>query len=272
VVILTLPVIPLHPHRAVARCHCRSVSTAGAIGEWDPGVSVRLQFFGHSTVLITVDGVRVLTDPVLRNVGPLRRHGPEPHPTTVAADVVVISHAHRDHLDLPSLHALPGRPRILVPSGLAIVLRRAGLHDVSEVDAGERVEVGADVCVLPFPALHDGYRPPLGPRAAALGFVVEGSSVVYIAGDTDLFPEMARLHGTLDAALLPVWGWGPYLGPGHLDPRRAAEAARILGARVTVPIHWGALFPRGFHRVWPHRLVQPPLEFARHVERSGVCW
>jgi L-ascorbate metabolism protein UlaG (beta-lactamase superfamily) len=233
-------------------------------------MSAHLRFLGHSTVLITVDGVRVLTDPVLRNVGPLRRHGPSAHPATVAADVVLISHAHRDHLDVPSLRGLAGSPRILVPSGLARVLRQAGLHQVTEVDAGERVEIGRDVSVLPFPALHDGYRPPLGPRAAALGFVIEGSSTVYFAGDTDLFPEMGRLNGTLDAALLPVWGWGPYLGPGHLDPRRAAEAARRVGARVTVPIHWGALFPHGLHRVWPHRLIQPPLEFARHVERAGI--
>lgn len=231
---------------------------------------MQLQFFGHSTVLVTLDGVRLLTDPVLRGIGPLRRHGPEPDPATVAADVVVVSHAHRDHLDVPSLHALPGEPRILVPSGLAAVLRSAGLHHVTEVEAGERVEIRPGVSVLPFPALHDGYRPPLGPRAAALGFVIEGSSRVYFAGDTDLFPEMERLRGTLDVALLPVWGWGPYLGPGHLDPHRAAEAARRVGAPVAVPIHWGALFPRGLHRVWPERLIQPPLEFARHVARDGV--
>ena len=234
-------------------------------------MSVRLQFLGHSTVLIEVGGVRVLTDPVLRGIGPLRRHGPEAHPATVATDVVLISHAHRDHLDVPALRGLAGRPRILVPSGLGAVLRRAGLHDVTEVDAEERVEVGADVSVLAFPALHDGYRPPLGPRAAALGFVIEGPSSVYFAGDTDVFPGMTRLNGTVDAALLPVWGWGPYLGPGHLDPRRAAQAAALVGARVTVPIHWGALFPHGLHRLWPHRLVQPPLEFARHVERAGIA-
>jgi L-ascorbate metabolism protein UlaG (beta-lactamase superfamily) len=233
--------------------------------------AVRLQFYGHSTVLVTVDGVRVLTDPVLRNVGPLRRHGPAAPAATIDADVVVISHAHRDHLDLPSLRDLPGAPLILVPSGLATVLRRAGLPSVAEVEEGERVEVGPDVSILAFPALHDGYRPPLGPRAAALGFVIEGSSTVYFAGDTDLFPQMRSLAGTLDAALLPVWGWGPTLGPGHLDPRRAADAAGLVDARVTIPIHWGTLFPHGLHRVWPERLVQPPLEFARHVERLGIA-
>jgi L-ascorbate metabolism protein UlaG (beta-lactamase superfamily) len=232
--------------------------------------ALSLQFLGHSTVLVTLDGVRVLTDPVLRGIGPLRRHGPTAHPSTVSADVVVVSHAHRDHLDIPSLRGLEGTPLVIVPNGLGAVLRRAGLKRVFEVEPGQRVEVRTGVTVMPFPALHDGFRAPLGPRAAALGYVIEGTSTVYFAGDTDLFPEMAGLHGTLDAALLPVWGWGPYLGPGHLDPRRAAEAAAMVGARVTVPIHWGVLFPHGLHRVWPQRLSQPPLEFARHVNRAGT--
>lgn len=232
--------------------------------------SFRLQFLGHSTVLVTLDGLRLLTDPVLRSVGPLRRHGPSAHPSTVSADVVVVSHAHRDHLDVPSIHGLPGNPLVIVPVGLGVVLRRAGIDRVVEVTAGQRVHVADGVTVLAFPALHDGFRPPLGPRAAALGFVFEGTSKVYFAGDTDLFPEMTQLRGSIDAALLPVWGWGPYLGPGHLDPRRAAEAVRMIEARVTVPIHWGALFPHGLHRVLPHRLVQPPLEFARHVLAAGT--
>ena len=230
---------------------------------------LELQFFGHSTVLITVDGVRLLTDPVLRNVGPLRHHGPPMSAAATGVDVVLISHAHRDHLDLPSLLPLDGGPLIVVPEGLGGVLRTAGLHNVREVAVGDVIAIRG-VRISAFPALHDGFRPPLGPRAAALGFVVRGSSTLYFAGDTDLFPGMADLRGAMDAALLPVWGWGPYLGKHHLDPRRAADAAALIGARVTVPIHWGALFPRGLHRVWPHRLVQPPLDFARHVRDAGT--
>ena len=230
-----------------------------------------MQFLGHSTVLVSLDGIRVLTDPVLRGIGPLRRHGPAAHPSTIAADIVVISHGHRDHLDLPSLHGLAGAPRLIVPVGLGALLRGAGLHRVTEVAVADRMDIGGGVTLVAFPALHDGFRSPLGPRAGALGYVLEGTSRIYFAGDTELFPGMARLHGAMDAALIPVWGWGPYLGPGHLDPRRADEAARIISARVTVPIHWGGLFPRGLHRVWPHRLVQPPVEFARHVARAGLA-
>ena len=72
--------------------------------------------------------------------------------------------------------------------------------------------------------------------------------------------------GALDLALVPIWGWGPRLGPGHLDPERAAEALTLLRPRVAVPIHWGTLFPRG-QRDRSRRLTDPPHEFAREAAR-----
>ena len=85
---------------------------------------------------------------------------------------------------------------------------------------------------------------------------------MYFAGDTDLFPEMARL-APVDVALLPVAGWGPKLGPGHLDAARAAQAAALLRARIAIPIHWGTLHPRLYAA---RRLVQPTRgEFAAQV-------
>ena len=75
---------------------------------------------------------------------------------------------------------------------------------------------------------HTGKRHPFGPAADTLGYLIEGRHTIYFSGDTDLFPEMAELAGTLDVALLPVWGWGPNLGKGHMDPYRAAEALKLL--------------------------------------------
>ena len=92
------------------------------------------------------------------------------------------------------------------------------------------------------------------------------SGSVYFAGDTDLFPEMAGLSGTIDVALLPVAGWGPTLGPGHLDARRAAEAAAVIAPRVAVPIHWGTLAPPRPLRRHPDPSA-PPREFAALVAR-----
>jgi L-ascorbate metabolism protein UlaG (beta-lactamase superfamily) len=88
---------------------------------------------------------------------------------------------------------------------------------------------------------------------------------VYFAGDTDLLDDMDGLVEGLDVALLPVWGWGPSLGPGHMDPEAAARAAAMLRPRVAVPIHWGTLFPAGLKRWRPGPLTDPPHAFARHV-------
>ncbi|HEY1285358.1 MAG TPA: MBL fold metallo-hydrolase [Solirubrobacterales bacterium] len=228
----------------------------------------RVTYVGHATVLIELDRVRILTDPVLRErIGPLRRRGAPPA-STVAEDLdaVLISHLHHDHADLPSLRRLDRGVRAFVPSGAAGLLRRQGFTDVAELEAGDSVAVGG-VRVSAVEARHaGGHR--LGARAtAALGFLVAGSQSVYFAGDTDLFDGMERLGDRLDLALLPVWGWGPNLGPGHLDPERAAKGAAALSPRIAVPIHWGTLYPLGLSRLAPGRLTEPPREFARWAER-----
>ena len=106
-----------------------------------------------------------------------------------------------------------------------------------------------------------------GRPGSAVGFLVRGSTTVYFAGDTDLFPELAGLADPLDVALLPIWGWGPTLGEGHLDPERAAEAVRMLRPRIVIPIHWGSLHPLGMSgRAF---LREPPKTFLRLVHERA---
>jgi L-ascorbate metabolism protein UlaG (beta-lactamase superfamily) len=69
----------------------------------------------------------------------------------------------------------------------------------------------------------------------------------------------------LDLALLPVWGWGPSLGEGHMDPRAAAKAAALIRPKVAVPIHWGTFFPVGLSKMRAERLTEPPKEFVAHA-------
>jgi L-ascorbate metabolism protein UlaG (beta-lactamase superfamily) len=104
----------------------------------------RLAYLGHATARIDLGGVRVLTDPVLRErVGPLLRQGPPLHPADYAGtDVVLLSHLHRDHLDLGSLRLLRPRPRLVVPRGAASLLARYGFHDVVELSPGESTRAG----------------------------------------------------------------------------------------------------------------------------------
>jgi L-ascorbate metabolism protein UlaG (beta-lactamase superfamily) len=205
--------------------------------------------------------VRLLTDPVLRPlVAHLRRHGRTP--AAPRADAVLISHLHSDHLHLASLRGLPGLPRVIAPRGTAAWLGRLGV-EADELAAGESTDVGA-VEVRAVSAEHGTRRRPAGgPAAAPLGYVVGPEPSVYFAGDTDVFDEMAAL-APLDVALLPVAGWGPRLGPGHMNAERAAWAVELLRPRVAIPIHWGTFHP-AYARLgaW---FTDPPHEFAAHVE------
>jgi L-ascorbate metabolism protein UlaG (beta-lactamase superfamily) len=228
-----------------------------------PPASVR--YVGHGTVLVSLDGVRLLTDPLLRTrVAHLRRFGPV-HPDALrGVDAVLVSHAHHDHLDLPSLERLGRSVPVVVPRGLGLLLRRHRFRHVVEIDEGEALTVGG-VQVQALHADHDGARPPFPAEAPALGFAVLGTRRVYFAGDTGLFDGLAGLVEDLDLALLPIWGWGATLGRGqHLDPETAAEALRLLRPRLAVPIHWGTYAP--LHRSVgsaPAFLDEPGPAFAR---------
>jgi L-ascorbate metabolism protein UlaG (beta-lactamase superfamily) len=227
--------------------------------------SVTVEFIGHAAAVIEIDGLRILTDPATRaRIGPLRRVVPVPDRRRLEGiDLVLVSHLHWDHLDFPSMRDLsPGIP-IVAPLGSGDWLRAAGFDEVHELGAGGRLDLGG-IGIEAVHALHSGFRPPAGPTADALGFVLRGSQAVYFAGDTDLYPGMADLAGSVDLALLPVWGWGPTLGRGrHLDPLRAAEAVQLIEPRAVVPIHWGTYWPHAMGRVYPDRLVDPPAAFTR---------
>ncbi len=240
-----------------------------------------ITFLGHATVLIEIDGVRVLTDPVLfsrllfldRVVQPVNPGNYED------IDIVLISHLHHDHCDIRSLARLRGA-LVVVPVGSGAYLRRhARLPRVMEIEENSTIE-RAGLIITAVHADHDGKRVPLGPSAPALGFVITGASgTTYFAGDTDVYPQMASLpmpeSRGLDLALLPVWGWGPNLGPGHMDPARAVDALELLEPEAAIPIHWGTLFPRGMRRVMPSStglLTRPPQQFVElaHDRVSGI--
>lgn len=224
--------------------------------------SSALTYIGHSTVLVELGGLRLLTDPLLRpRVAHLRRDARAPAAEVrERIDAVLISHLHYDHLDLASLR-LVRSPRVLVPRGASGFLQRARIRGVEEVGVGDVVDVG-DVRVEAVPADHDGSRRPGGPHAEPLGFLLGHSERIYFAGDTDVFEDMSSL-APVDVALLPVAGWGPRLGPGHMDAAGAARAAALLCPRIAVPIHWGTFRPRTTRAgEW---FTEPPSAFAAGV-------
>jgi L-ascorbate metabolism protein UlaG (beta-lactamase superfamily) len=225
-------------------------------------VQDRITYVGHATVLAELDGARLLTDPVLRaRVGPLRRQGAPAAPDVgEGLDAVLISHLHHDHADLPSLRTIDSDVPVLAPRGTGGFFARHGFASVSELAPGDSRRVGG-IAVTAVEARHCGRR-RLARDSEAVGFLLRGRRQIYFAGDTDLFDGMEAIGGGLDLALLPIWGWGPSVGPGHLDPERAARAAALLSPRMVVPIHWGTLYPLGLARLRPRPLESPPREFA----------
>jgi L-ascorbate metabolism protein UlaG (beta-lactamase superfamily) len=177
---------------------------------------------------------------------------------------VLLSHLHFDHLDLPSLRRLRMATRLIVPRGAGLWLKKQGFTQVEEIAVGQTSTVNG-VTIRATYAQHVRERHPLGPSADCLGLIVEQTYRFYFAGDTDLFPQMAKLADGLDVALLPVWGWGPFLGKGHMDPFRAAQTLRLLRPRLAIPIHWGSLHPWGIGQFKPRYLTQPPLDFVYHA-------
>ena len=229
--------------------------------------TVRLTYLGHSTVLIELNGVRMLTDPVLRSrVAHLeRRAAPVDMRAAERPDVVLISHMHLDHFDPGSLRLVDRHAVLLVPPGAGKAAAKLGFSEVVELGAGKTFAVNGAV-VTATPAEHGTGRWPWS-RHGAIGFTVDAGRRAYFPGDTDLFDGMRDLAGSLDVALLPVWGWGTRLGPGHLDPHRAALALQLLKPRVAVPIHWGTLYPIGLRRFRRRLMTEPPLAFAREAAR-----
>jgi len=199
-------------------------------------------WLGHSCAGIRLDGVLIVTDPVFRQrIFHLRRKSAVDPTAVDGADVILVSHVHYDHLDLPSLDRLDPGAQVLVPAGAGGLLRRRGFRFVREVAAGDDVDVGAVRIRVTHAEHSPGRRVGTG-KTLPVGYVIAGTRSVYFGGDIDLFDGMGGL-GNVHLALLPVAGWGPRLPAGHLDPVRAVQALELIRPHVAIPIHWGTYAP-----------------------------
>ena len=211
-------------------------------------VTATLTWWGHSTTTWQDGDSTVLFDPVLTpRLGHLRRvRGPLPPPQAAQAKFVLISHLHADHAHPPSLRLIPASAVLIVPAGsrrlfTEVCARGLTIH---EVEPGDLASFdGLQIRVLA--ADHDGRRNPWSrQRAPALGYLVERDHRCWYPGDTG--PDLALNDvADVDLALLPVGGWGPTLGQGHLDARQAAEVISTTQPAHAVPVHWGTWWPLG---------------------------
>ena len=215
-----------------------SPGSAGREGAY-PARMPHVTWIGHGTALVDLDGVRLLTDPLLRDrVAHLRRHAPPAPPEALRSiDAVLLSHLHRDHLDLPSLRRIGRDVPIVVPRGGGRLLLRRGFHAVREIVPGEQVTVGS-LSVGATEARHYGGRgvAGVGAKGPALGYVIGGSRRIYHAGDTDLFEGMRAIGASRPGPRVRAdLGLGLAPRPGPSRP-----AASGPGPRVAQSPHSGA--------------------------------
>ena len=256
--------------------HCRSLFSGTGprdhVATEKGDCLAQVNYIGHATVLVDIGQLRVLTDPILRDrVLFLQRHGPNPAPGLLGErppDIVLLSHLHYDHADLPSLRQIPASTTIIAPKGSGKYLARWAGVQVHEVSEGDKVQV-ADVEITAMPAEHGQAFSIPRPMGTCLSYVMRNRLSVYFAGDTDLFEGMHEVgqQFDLDIALLPVWGYSYRPGTGHLTPLTAAQALRRLNPRIAVPIHWGSFRFMGPDSVWrrANHLSAPPYAFANHA-------
>jgi L-ascorbate metabolism protein UlaG (beta-lactamase superfamily) len=234
----------------------------------------QLNYIGHATVLIDIGQIRALTDPILRNrFFFLQRNGHNYGPDLLKErppDVVLLSHLHYDHADLPSLRHLPPSATVIAPKGSGSYLARWTGIQVHEVIEGDRLQI-ADVEITALPADHGHAYSLPRPMTTCLSYTLRNRLSVYFAGDTDLFNGMGAIGQDfdIDIALLPVWGYSHRLGSGHLTPMTAAQALTRLHPRVAVPIHWGSFRYPGPRALWQRAdyMNTPPHAFAEYASR-----
>jgi L-ascorbate metabolism protein UlaG (beta-lactamase superfamily) len=235
----------------------------------------RLAWLGQAGFLLEWRGERIAVDPNLSPRCTIVRRELERTATPAdlgALDAVLVTHAHFDHLDLPTLAALPRVDRLLLPRGSeGYASSLAAAPPIVGLAPWESARVG-ELEIVAVPAFHHGSRwHPLASARLAVGWIVRsGEEAIYFAGDTGERNDFAAIRERYRPriAVLPIGGFAPAwpIGRVHLSPEQAVAVARELGAELVVPSHFGT-FALALDRV---ETALP--RFARAARAAGVAW
>jgi len=242
---------------------------------------MRVTWVNHATLLLQVENLNILTDPIWsERCSPVSFLGPRRHRAPglrfrdlPPIDVVLVSHNHYDHLDVATLHRLQWKfaPLIVTPLGNSMLMSRVGIRCATELDWWESVRVNEHVEITCVPSQHFCAR-GLSDRNRALwgGFVVATrSGNAYFAGDTGWGSHFERIRDrfrSIRLAMLPIGAYLPrwFMRPAHIDPAEAMEAHKVLGADVSVPMHYGTF------RLSDEGEAQPADDLRRAIAANGV--
>jgi len=224
-------------------------------GKWLRGnkTEFSLTWVGHSTLLIQIDGLNILTDPIWSDrASPVSFAGPKRYmPPGLAfgklpkIDVVLISHDHYDHLDKETIKKLGNKPLYLVPFGIGELLESWGITHYAELDWWDSNHLN-QVEFVCLPAQHFSGRTPFDrDQRLWASWLINGKTIkIYFGGDSGYFPgykEIGKKYGPIDFAALPIGAFRPrwFMSPVHMGPKEALQAMTDLGAKIFIPIHWG---------------------------------
>ena len=243
----------------------------------DPN-KIQITWVGHATFLVQVAGMNILTDPMWSNrsspvtwAGPKRESKPGLNFADLPKiDLVLISHTHYDHLDLPTVQRLGNAPRYVVADRTKWWFKKQGITHVTELSWWESAHFGA-VTVTGVPAKHWSKRGIFATNDAGWGgFVIESpAGVVYFAGDTGYSSEYFKAIGArfnIDVSLIPIGAYYPqwFFGRFHIDPREAIVVHKEVGSKKSIAMHWGTF------KLTQEPLQEPPLELARQRQHAGM--
>ncbi|MFG2531309.1 MBL fold metallo-hydrolase [Streptomyces sp. NPDC048516] len=254
-----------------------------ADGTEPPASGLRLTWMGHSSVLAEIDGQRVLFDPVWsERCSPFTWAGPKRmHPVPIEldelepVDVVVISHDHYDHLDMPTVQGLTGAgAAFVVPLGVGADLEFWGVpaERITELDWHESTRIGG-LTLTATPAQHFCGRGLRGPQHTLwASWVVAGPDHrIYHSGDTGYFSGFAEIgasYGPFDATMIQIGAYSDFWPDIHMDPEQGVQSHLDLQGRepggVLLPIHWGTF------NLAPHPWAEPAEWTLTAAQKAGV--